>query len=64
MDESLSGNEFTLLCTDIDCASDGLLSIDFQQTLSQEQQLILHSKLQDLVRSMREFEDLGFESLF
>ena len=64
MDESLSGNEFTLLCTDIDCVADGLLSIDFEQTLSQEQQLILHSKLQDLVRSMRDFEDLGFESLF
>ena len=58
----MDADEFTVLCTDIDCVADGLLSTDFE-TLSQQQQVMLRSRLQDLFRAISDFETLGLEAL-
>ena len=58
----MDGNQFTVLCTDIECAADGLPSTDFE-TLSSEQRLVLRSRLQDLFRAVNIFDDLGMVAL-
>ena len=53
----MDADEFTVLCTYIDCVADGLNSTDFE-TLSQQQQVILRSRLRDLFRAISDFETL------
>lgn len=51
----MHSHEFSVLCSDINCVVDGLLSFEFEE-LNQRQQEIFQSKLQELQESMAHFQ--------